>query len=113
MEAETIEKAKRRWQRFEVEVQVGISLVRKTRQLNYSGMAHNISEGGMALFSVNELLEGEAITLEFALPYGRRLSLNGIIRNRDRFEYGVEFVRPSAADREELMRTCRALSLIR
>jgi hypothetical protein len=40
------------------------------------------------------------------------VELAGVIRNRHRFEYGIEFVEVSEEDRERLVRNCTALALL-
>jgi len=96
-----------------VEIRVSISLTRQARRYSYSGVAHDISEGGLRLFSTGDLFEGETISIHFALPYGRRVLLQGLVRSRDRHEYGVEYLDPSPADREEIIRNCRAQALLK
>ena len=75
-------------------------------------MAHNISEGGLRLFIAGELQLGETISFDLSLPYSKSVSLRGVIRNRDRYDYGVEYLQPSAAAQEAIVRNCRALSLL-
>ncbi len=108
----TSEKANRRWERFEVEARVKISVTRKGEKFTFSGTAHDISSGGMALFLPTELATGETITVTFALVFSTQLILQGVVRNRDSFEYGVEFLNPTTQQKEDIIRNCRALALL-
>lgn len=107
------EQAKRRWERFKVEIRVKISLTRNAQQLTFAGTAHDISEGGMGLFLPADLIVGESISIDFAMPYSQRRVICGIVRNRDSFQYGIQFLNPTADDREDIVRNCRALSLLK
>ncbi|MGZ5003589.1 MAG: PilZ domain-containing protein [Chthoniobacterales bacterium] len=112
MQEDTSDKTRRRWQRFDVELRATLKLSRQGIEHQFSGTAHDISEGGTRLFVPGDLHPGEEIKLHLALPYSSAVELVGVIRNRDRFEYGVEFVGVSAEDRESLVRNCRALSVL-
>lgn len=112
MQEDNSEKTKRRWQRFDVELRATLKVSRQGIERQYSGTAHDISEGGSRLFVPGDLNPGEEIKLRLALPYSDPVELKGVIRNRERFEYGVEFVGISQQDRDILIRNCRALSLL-
>jgi c-di-GMP-binding flagellar brake protein YcgR len=107
------EKSKRRFERFEVEARVKVSVVRKGEKINFSGTAHNISVGGMALFLSGDLKVGETITVTFALIFSTQLIIQGVVRSRDRYEYGIEFLNPSMTQHDEIVRNLRALSLLK
>jgi len=106
------EKVSRRWERFKVNVRVTVSLTRDGTKLEFSGTAHDISTGGMALFLTKELRVGETVFITFSLPYSKDLGVYGVIRNRANFEYGVEFRSVSSQVKADLERNCRALALL-
>ena len=110
---EQIEKSKRRWERFKVEIRVKVTSTRNGKEVVTSGTAHDVSEGGMALFLAGDLIVGDAVIIDFAMPYSQRRTMRGVIRNRDRYEYGIQFVDPTPEDREDILRNCRALALLR
>ncbi len=95
-----------------MEFRATVRLTRKGEEFRYSGTAHDISEGGTGLFVAGELHPGEEIKLELMLPYSSPIEVAGVIRNRDRFEYGVQFTNVSPADRDAIVRNCRALALL-
>jgi c-di-GMP-binding flagellar brake protein YcgR len=107
------EKANRRFERFEVEARVKVTVTRKGEKVNFSGTAHDISVGGMALFLGGDLLVGETVTVTFALIFSTQLIVQGVVRSRDRYEYGIEFLHASKAQQDEIVRNCRALSLLK
>jgi len=112
MADEESEKTKRRWERFKVELRVSLSVWRNGKELRFNGTANDISEGGMRLFVAADLYPGETIDFDLSLKYSGKVSLKGVIRNRDRFEYGVEYLQPTAAVKDAITRNCRALSLL-
>lgn len=105
--------SKRRFERFEVEARVKVSVTRKGEKISFSGTAHDISVGGMALFLSGDLNVGEAITVTFALVFSTQLIIQGVVRSRDRYEYGIEFLNPSQTQQDEIVRNLRALSLLK
>ncbi len=51
-----------------------------------------LSPGGMYFFAIADLAVGTTITLEFHSPHSReRMNVNGTIRHRTVYLYGVEF----------------------
>ncbi len=106
-------KANRRFERFEVEARVKVSVTRKGEKVVFTGTAHDISVGGMALFLGGDLNIGETVTVTFALVFSTQLVITGVVRSRDRYEYGIEFLNPSKTQQEEIIRNCRALSLLK
>jgi c-di-GMP-binding flagellar brake protein YcgR len=113
MDNSASEIAKRRFERFEVEARVKVSVIRKGEKVNFSGIAHDISVGGMALFLGGDLNVGETVTVAFALVFSTQLIVQGVVRSRDRYEYGIEFLNTSKTQQEEIIRNCRALSLLK
>lgn len=95
-----------------MELRVSLSVLRHGKEFRYTGNANDISQGGMRLFVAADLFPGETIDFDLSLKYGGKVSLKGVIRNRDRFEYGVEYLQPTAAVQEAITRNCRALSLL-
>ena len=113
MESSESNNANRRFERFEVESRVKVSVTRRGEKSVFSGTAHDISVGGMALFLSSDLHIGETITVAFALLFRTPMIVQGVVRSRDRYEYGIEFLNPSKTQQEEIVRNCRALSLLK
>lgn len=106
------EKEKRRWPRFRVTIRAWLKISRNGIEHFASGTCYDISEGGTRLFLANELHSGEVLKMRLALPYGNPIELIAVVRNRNRYEYGLEFTDISADDRARLVRNCTALALL-
>ncbi len=104
---------KRRYERYAVEARVKIAVIREGKRVSLSGTAHDISVGGMSLFMLSELTIGEALVVSFALVFTSTVTIQGVVRARHGFEYGVEFVNLTDSQKEEILRNCRALSLLK
>jgi c-di-GMP-binding flagellar brake protein YcgR len=104
----------RRWSRHALDVRVTVKVRNNIGVLTTcNGQGTNISEGGMSLYLPMDLPDGGRIKISMNLPYsGRQLVCDAIVRNREAFRYGLEFQSLGALDREYLVRTCKALSLI-
>lgn len=111
--SEQLEKAKRRWQRFHVEVRLKITLAGGSQAACFHGTGTNISKGGMRVFIPRELKLGDSVTLDLPLPYSQeRLTLKAVIRNREGFHYGVEFLNIGNREQEMITRNCQVLALL-
>lgn len=105
----------RRWERFDVDVPVRITLPASLGNKVYDGTGMSVSQGGMAIFIPAELglAGGQVLQLQVTFPYSAvKLSLQAIIRNRHGFTYGVEFLNLTRAERDLIERTCSALALL-
>lgn len=104
----------RRWERYEVTIEVNVTTVVDGKKATLSGQACDVSTGGLRLFVTRELEVGASLTLEFLLPYySMELSVRGIVRNRSGFTHGVEFVNPTAHQQQIIERTCAVFALLR
>jgi c-di-GMP-binding flagellar brake protein YcgR len=113
IERKTPELEQRRSKRFRVEVAVKVHLTDAGKPSTSNGTGSNISDGGMQLFIPRNFALGEVISLELSLPYHRKaLKLSAVIKNRESFNYGVEFLNPSERDKEAIVQNCRVLDLM-
>jgi len=104
----------RQWQRYEVTIPVCATITLNAERITVHGRGSDVSVGGMCLFLTRELELGTSLLLEFLLPYSSpRIAVRGVIRNRDGFSYGIEFVNLSAHQRQMIERTCKAFELLR
>lgn len=111
--SDQLEKLKRRFKRYQIEVRLKISVCNKGSSAAFHGTGTNISKSGMRVFIPRELEVGDSISLEVALPYSKDpLDIRAIVRNREGFHYGVEFSKISARDQEVLSRNCGVLALL-
>lgn len=107
-----VEQEKRRWPRFRVTIRAWLTVSRNGIEHFSTGTCYDISEGGTRLFLASELSPGEELRMKLALPYGPPIEIVGVVRNRHRYEYGVEFIDVSSEDRARLVRNCTALALL-
>jgi len=113
-EAESEEwKQPRRWQRHNMDVRVKIVTRRNGVGTATYGRGTDISEGGMSAYISMEIGVGKTVEMELILPYAQQsMKINAVVRNRRGFCYGVEFVNLAAPEREQILRSCKALSLV-
>ena len=104
----------RRWERHNVSISVNVTTFLNNQQLSLRGEACDISRGGMRLFLTRELEPGASVQMEFLMPYhGAELVVRGVIRNRNGFSHGVEFLSPAPYQQRLIERTCKVLGILR
>lgn len=76
------------------------------------GRAQDMSQGGLLVFAGVELKTGDGIFVEFTAPYsGEPLRAPGIVRHRRGYNYGIEFLDETVAEREQTERFRKVLRL--
>ena len=93
--------AKRKWQRFAVDMSVEVRLTTQgpTRVVACEGLGTDISVGGLAVTADIDLPLGTQVGVEFTLPNSdRSLIFKCFVRNRQGNCYGVEFITENDAD---------------
>ncbi len=104
----------RRWERYDVRIDVNVTLVEHGKRTSFTGQACDVSKGGLRLFVTRPIEPGSSVTLEFLLPYySTELVVRGVVRNRDGFTHGVEFISPTAYQQQIIERTCDVFALLR
>ena len=103
----------RRWERQSVLIPVNVTVFFDGQRSSFRGQASDISRGGMRLFLTRELPFGASLTLEFLIPYNTtEFILRGVVRNRDGFTHGVEFLNPTPHQQQMIERTCKVFKLL-
>ncbi|HVP42441.1 MAG TPA: PilZ domain-containing protein [Terriglobales bacterium] len=103
----------RRNPRYHVDVRLKLVVTKDGKSIMIHGRGNDISETGMALFVAHVLEVGQRLEVEFTLPYSRQPLRVGItVRNKNGYRYGVEFMSLSVPQREEILRLCKALTLL-
>ncbi len=103
----------RRNARYRMDVRIRAMVPKDGKRAAVHGRANDISESGMAMFLPHVLQPNERIEVEFTLPYSRQPLLVGVlVRHRNGYRYGVEFVTLTAHQRDEIGRLCQALTLL-
>jgi hypothetical protein len=104
----------RRWERYDVRIEVNVEVVENGKRATLVGQASDVSKGGLRLFVTRAFEPGSSITMEFVLPYySNELVIRGVIRNREGFTHGVEFINPTIEQQQTIERTCDVLALLR
>jgi PilZ domain-containing protein len=101
----TIETAKRtrRWPRYRLDVPLRV-IVHGPGKTTV-GRGNELNEGGMALTAGVELKLGDQTEIEFTPPYaGLPIRIRGVVRNRNGYRYGMEFVAENDREEEEVLR---------
>ena len=104
----------RRWERFAVDIRLKASFKRNGMPLMVFGRGSDVSQGGMAAYIPSELPTGTSVDLELSLPYvggEQPIRIVAMVRNRNGFRYGLEYVAIANLDKERLLKSLRALSL--
>ena len=103
----------RRWERLSILMVVNVTFFLDGQRSSLRGQASDLSRGGMRLFLTRELPPGTAVNLEFEMPYNAtEFVVGGVIRNRDGFTHGVEFLNPTPNQQKMIERTCGIFKLL-
>ncbi len=104
----------RRWERYDVRIEVNVTIVENGKPSTLVGQASDVSKGGLRLFVTRAIEPGSSITMELVLPYySKELVIRGVVRNRDGFTHGIEFTNPTIEQQQTIERTCDVLALLR
>ncbi len=77
-----------------------------------SGRGHDLGLGGMAIYVPLDLAVASAINISFQLPYSRIMfGVRAVVRNKNSFRYGVEFMKLTDFEAEEIKRITSILKL--
>ena len=83
----------RRWPRYKLDVPMRLIATKGDKSVIVQGRGNELNEGGMALFAGVELGENEQVAVEFTPPYsGNPIRVRAVVRNRNGYVYGVEFL---------------------
>ncbi len=104
----------RRYQRFRVDIRLRMVTGPANNNRTVFARGSNISEGGLRAFVPADLVLGDMVTVELILPYSeKKISVRGMLRNREGFSYGVEYAASTTQEeREHIARVCNTLALI-
>ena len=102
----------RQWQRYRLTLPIRLILSRDGTTRILEGRAQDMSRGGLLVFVGVELKTGDGIFVEFTAPYsGEPLRAPGIVRHRRGYNYGIEFLCETLAERDQTERFRKVLRL--
>jgi hypothetical protein len=92
--------------RFRLEIPVEIHC--RTGEL-IQGRTLDVSESGIAAIIPLGTIVGEAVELAFELPGGGPIRVRAVVRNKNAFRYGFQFI-SEPREQEAINRGCRTLA---
>jgi c-di-GMP-binding flagellar brake protein YcgR len=103
----------RRGDRQNVDFRIRLLYLKDGAQESVHGRGSDLSEGGMAVYAAAEVSEGMHVHVEFTLPYSRRiLWIEAVVRNKQGYRYGLEFLTLSSSQREEIKKLCHTAGIM-
>jgi hypothetical protein len=103
--------ALRRWPRYQVDIPLRLITQQKRKVSIVQALGTGLNNGGITVFAGMSLAIDEPIAIEFVTAdSGEIVRMNGLVRNREGFAYGVEFV---AVDEESPEGMCQIQSFLK
>ena len=104
----------RAWHRYDISIPVMATASFDGQRVELRGQASDVSRGGLRLLVTRELAPGTSLLMHFVLPYSSpQIAVRGIVRNREGFSCGIEFVSPTSYQQQMIERACKAFELLR
>lgn len=105
---------KRKYPRYTIDVSVKVRVSTMGGVTSYSyGRGNNLSQGGMSIHVAHELSVGKMVRLILTLPHAtRQIECDAVVRDRESYRYGLEFVNMPAEDRSLVERACKMLGVL-
>ena len=101
---------KRRHQRVPVDVRMMVRVTTSAVTTRFKARSVDISESGLACRLPEDLLDGQAVMLEFALPMcPETFKVQAVVRHRRGSRHGFEFVSLQPHYRERILKVLEAL----
>lgn len=89
----------RRWPRYKIDVAVRLITQRAANIIVAQGRGRELGCGGIAVFAGLELSGDTLVAVEFTPPQsGQPIRARGVVRNRNGYTYGIEFITENDAD---------------
>lgn len=112
-EAQPTLSQRRKHERFELDSQLTAAITGVKEAGVMRGRSLDISQAGIAGVFAAGWDVGTIVNLEFVVPLkSTPFSVIAIVRNRNYYRYGFEFVGLSPGQQEMIFRTCRTLALL-
>ncbi|HEY1262951.1 MAG TPA: PilZ domain-containing protein [Terriglobales bacterium] len=102
----------RRFPRFQLDVRVLVYVFRKGVNHTIWGRSAMLGQEGIGCTLTGELEVGEVVGLEFPVPLSSNpVKLRAIVRYKNGFQYGFEFLAVDPVQRQAMQRACDILPL--
>lgn len=94
----------RRFRRYKLDVPVRLVVQTEDKTRIIDGRGNELNEGGLAVSAFVELDLEQRIEVEFTPPYsGQPIRTRTVVRNRNDYRYGLEFLMETPEDCERVM----------
>ena len=94
----------RRFRRYKLDVPVRVVVQTEDKVRIIDGRGNELNEGGLAVNAGVELDLDQRVDLEFTPPYsGQPIRARAVVRNRNGYRYGFEFLSETPDDCERVM----------
>ncbi len=104
---------RRRYQRYEIDTHLHVTVLGAEQRVTMRGRALNISEAGIAGVFVAVWDVGTPVHLEFSVPVtSSPVRVGGLLCSHSGYRYGFEFVDLNPDQHEIISKTCRTLALL-
>jgi len=108
------EREKRRYARYAVDTRLVIHSFQDGNAKSAWGRIHEMGEDGLSATLTGELKEGDVVSLEFCLPVSTEATkVRAVVRYRDGFRHGFEFLTLTPAQRATLRNALQVLPATR
>lgn len=105
-------RSRRRFPRHQLDVRILVHIFRDGQTSTIWGRSNMIGQEGIGGTLTGDLEVGEVVGLEFTVPLSpHAIKLRGIVRFKNGFQYGFEFLAVDAMQRQSIQRACEILPL--
>lgn len=112
-DGERINADRRHHARVHVDARVSLFAYRDGEQVTFSGQLDDASQGGVSVYVPTEFEIGDTLRIEVALPYSTSpIRARVVVRSRDTYRYGLQFVELDPTQQESLARACKLIGLM-
>jgi c-di-GMP-binding flagellar brake protein YcgR len=103
---------RRRWRRYHIDVSLRATVRSGDLVKTVHGRGTDLGQGGLAAYIAIELSLDDVVDLQITLPYSSTpITVKAMVRNRNSYCYGMEFLNITPAQQNEIERCCRSLEL--
>jgi len=100
-------------ERHPVTIPIRVTVFEKAKYVEFGGEASDFSANGLCLVLTRQLEKGTAISMTFQLPYNSQpMDMRGLVRHRNGFHHGVEFISVQPHAKKLLERASKILGLL-
>jgi len=95
--------APRRWKRYPVSLSLRVKVPPSAGGVYMLAHGRDASQGGMAVYVPAEIEINDIVVLELFSDSEQPLFINGVVKNREGFKYGIEFINPTPEQQGRLL----------